>query len=326
MGAKESLNVLGQAYLQYQNPWFLVRAGNQIFDTPWMNADDAFMIPNTWQGVLVQANPMAGLTLTALRTFRYKNRIQQDYYRETLLNQNPIYTGVIPNGLNGTLAFGVQAHAEGAKLNAWYYQFYDLTHMFYGTVGYKTPELLGHVQPFADFQYAREWADGAQYAGPVNATVYGGMLGLHASFQGMKGTLFAAYNDLPRRQMTLSNGTVLENGGFVSPYSQQYNADPLYTTIMDYGLVGAASSGHAWKFGVVFYPLPNLRLKYSYSLYHTAPVHPNVDANYLDVTYKPGCFWKGLSLRNRLAIDHSNPFANYHGTFIDDRLMLQYSF
>ncbi|WP_264674717.1 hypothetical protein [Acidithiobacillus sp. HP-2] len=44
------------------------------------------------------------------------------------------------------------------------------------------------------------------------------------------------------------------------------------------------------------------------------------------MTYTPGGFWKGLSLRNRLAIDHSNPYADYQGTFIDDRLMLQYAF
>ncbi|EGQ62056.1 hypothetical protein GGI1_10560, partial [Acidithiobacillus sp. GGI-221] len=115
-------------------------------------------------------------------------------------------------------------------------------------------------------------------------------------------------------------------GAFISPYTQQYSADPLYTSIMDYGLVDASASGHAWKFGFLLHPLRQVRIKYSYSMYDTAPYLPNVDANYLDVTYSPGGFWKGLSLRNRLALDHSNPYGGYHGTFIDDRLMLQYRF
>jgi len=326
MGARQSLNALGQAYLQYQDRWATVQAGNILLNTPWMGPADAFMIPNTYQGVSLTLHPLPNLSIIGIREFRYKNRIQADYHRQTLLNYNPIYAKLLPNDMNGTLAFGVKGKAMGLNASAWYYRFYDLTNLFYGTLAYQTPVLLGHFQPFAKFQYAREWANGTDLAGPINATIYGGMAGLNVDYQPVKGQLFVAYNDLPSRKVTLSNGRVLDNGGFVSPFSQQYNADPLYTSIMNYGLVGAASAGHAWKFGFLLYPLPNLRFKYSYSLYHTAPFYPNVGANYIDVTYTPGGFWKGLSLRNRLAIDHSNPFADYQGTFIDDRLMLQYSF
>ncbi len=325
MGERNSLNVLGQAYLQYQDQWATLQVGNILLNTPWMNGADAFMIPNTYQGVSLTVHPLPNLSLVGIREFRYKNRTQENYYRQTLLNDNADYS-YLPDNSNGTLAFAVQGHYAGASVSAWFYRFYDLANLFYGTASYKTPDLLGHFQPFADFQYAREWADGNDLAGPVNATVYGGMVGLAAHYDGIQGQLFAAYDHITRRQITLPNGKTLDNGGFISPYSQQYNADPLYTSIMDYGLIGSAAGGHAWKFGLLLFPLHNLRLKYSYSFYHTAPFLPNVNANYLDVTYTPGGFWKGISLRNRLAIDHSNPFADYHGTFIDDRLMLQYSF
>ncbi|MHB1705616.1 MAG: hypothetical protein ACYCSH_06120, partial [Acidithiobacillus sp.] len=46
MGTGHSLNVLGQAYLQYENHWATLRVGNQLLDTPWMWPADAFMIPN----------------------------------------------------------------------------------------------------------------------------------------------------------------------------------------------------------------------------------------------------------------------------------------
>ncbi len=325
MGERNSLNVLGQAYLQYQDRWAKLQVGDILLNTPWMNGADAFMIPNTYQGVSLTVHPLPYLSIVGIREFRYKNRIQEDYHRQTLLNYNNYYS-YLPDNSNGTLAFGVKGHYARVSANAWYYRFYDIANLFYGTVNYKTPLLLDHFQPFADFQCAREWANGNDLAGPINATVYGGMVGLTAKYNGIRGQIFAAYDHITRREITLPNGKVLYNGGFASPYTQQYSADPLYTSVMDYGLISAAAGGHAWKFGFVLFPIQNLRFKYSYSFYHTAPFIPSVDANYIDVTYTPGGFWKGISLRDRLAIDHGNPFAGYQGTFIDDRLMLQYSF
>ena len=321
MGNRNSLNVLGQAYLQYRNRYLLVRAGDILLNTPWMGPADAFMIPNTYQAALVRVTPFAGLSVSAFREFRYKNRVQENYFRQTLLNENPLYPGM-PKSLNGTLGFGLQENFQPFKSAFWFYHFYDLANLFYGTLHYTLPSLGLGVKPFADFQYVREWGDGARYAGPVNATIYGGMLGIKSSY----GELFAAYDELPSRTPFVLAGKTFYNGGFISPFSQQYNADPLYTSIMNYGLVSVSKPGHAWKVGFLIYPLDHLRIKYSYSWYHTAPFASNVNANYLDVTYTPQGFWKGLSLRNRLAVDHSNPLAGYKGTLIDDRLMLQYSF
>lgn len=320
LGTRNSLNVLGQAYVQYQNVWIRVRAGNQLLHTPWTNPSDAFMIPSTFQAVSVVAQPVSGLQLIGIRAFRFKNRTQENYQQETLLNQNFLYADV-PEGNSGALVFGAKQNWHALTTEAWFYQFNSLADMFYGTVHYAAPK-IDSIQPFASFQYAREWGSGPELAGPVNATILGGMVGINNHY----GQLFAAYDVLPARQSFSEGGNVLHNGGFISPYTQQYSADPLYTSIMDYGLVSASAAGHAWKFGIVLHPMRTLRIKYSYSMYETAPYIPTVDANYLDVTYTPGHFLKGLSIRDRVAVDHNDPFAGYHGTFIDDRLMLQYTF
>lgn len=60
MGGKDSLNVLGQAYLQYQNPWLRMRVGDQLINTPWMNTSDIVMISSTFHAVTAQVTPYAG--------------------------------------------------------------------------------------------------------------------------------------------------------------------------------------------------------------------------------------------------------------------------
>lgn len=123
MGEKDSLNVLGQAYLQYQNPWLRMRVGDQLINTPWMNPSDAFMIPSTFQAVTAQVTPIHNVQIIGVRAFRFKSRIQADCRRYTLLNQNPIYPNM-PDNMKGTLAFGVKAHWQSLKSAAWFYQFY----------------------------------------------------------------------------------------------------------------------------------------------------------------------------------------------------------
>ncbi len=330
MGNTGSLNVLGQAYLQFHDRWTTVRAGDQLLDTPWMGPADAFMIPNTFEAVYAGVHPLPGISIEGLRALRYKNRTALYYGEGTLLNVAP-ETSLYPHlaaADDGALGLGIRIdgnrfHLPGTQGQVWFYQFYNLAKLYYGTAGYRVP--TGTFAPFADFQYARERASGARAAGPVNATVYGAMAGI----TGPRGQVFAAYDAIPREAPFSPGGIrTLYNGGFLSPYTQPYNADPLYTTIMDYGLVGASSPGHAWKFGFVIHPIHALRLKYSYSLYDTAPYVLNVYANCFSAAYSLGGYWKGLTLRDRLAIDNGfHSIGNTPtGTLIDNRIMLQYTF
>lgn len=319
MGAHESLNVLGQAYLQYANHWLTIRAGDQLLNTPWINPSDAFMIPSSFQAVSAYIRPFTGVRVTAIRASRFKNRTEDSFTDNTLLNQNGLYqSGSDDDG--GASVLGTQYHHRNLRTAVWLYHFDNTANLFYSTVHYALPTQTG-INPFAGVQYAREQGTGTEYAGPVDAFVYGAIIG--ANIQ--RTQLFAAYNDIPARPPLSINGNVLYNGGFVSPYTQQYSADPLYTSIMDYGLVSSAAANHAWKFGVIIHPGHGWRLKYSYSLYKTAPAVPVAYANYISVGYALNGLLKGLSVHNRLAIVRNDPFNDYHGTFIDDRLMFQYA-
>ncbi|MDD3592101.1 MAG: hypothetical protein PHO65_05640 [Sulfurovum sp.] len=50
------MHVLGQAYLQYQNDMFDIKAGRQLFESVFTASNDTKMIPNTFDGVAVAAN------------------------------------------------------------------------------------------------------------------------------------------------------------------------------------------------------------------------------------------------------------------------------
>lgn len=331
MGTGHTLNTLGQAYLQYRNHWIKVKVGNQLLDTPWMWAADAFMVPNAFEALDVVAQPLPGVSFEALRSLRYKYRALPAFNRNSLLNLAPsteLYPG-LPGTDNGALAFGLRgdgAHfgARGAKAQVWYYQFYNYANLFYAATDYALP--TGAWSPFIDAQIAREWSNGAALVGPVNGTVYGFKLGLHTPLA----TLHWAYNQMPTRDGYLPAGgkRTLYNGNFVAPYEQQNNIDPLYTTIMNYGLVGASAPGHAWQVGVSARLGQRVKAEYAFTRFDTAPYVGNVTANTIDVAYTPGGFFEGLSLRNRLGIDHGfHTVTNAStGTFIDERVMIQYSF
>lgn len=127
MGIAPSINALGQAYLQYQMPKIvLIRVGNQIINTPWIGARDSRMLPQTFQGVFAQVEPVKGLKIEGMRIFRWKSRTSDDYSRDNLYyptdyDEDAMY-GVKKVGLkddtpasNGTLAFGVNYQAMGAR-------------------------------------------------------------------------------------------------------------------------------------------------------------------------------------------------------------------
>jgi outer membrane porin, OprD family. len=331
MGTNHTLNTVGQSYLQYQDHWLRLRAGNQLLDTPWMWGADAFMVPNTFEALDAVITPTPGLSIEALRSLRYKYRARPDFGRYSLLNLGPsadLYPN-LPDTDNGAMAVGIRGDGapvgvRGAKAQVWLYKFYNFANLFYADGGYTLP--MGAWSPFVDGQIAREWNNGAALLGPVNATIYGVKLGLHTPI----GVFHWAYNQTPTRTAYTPPGGVrtLYNGNFVSPYEEQNNIDPLYTTIMDYGMVSVSAPGHAWQAGFADHPLRQVKFEYTFTRYDTEPYYGNVTANTLDVTYLPGHFFKGLSLRNRLSIDHGfRNVANVpSGTFYDERVMIQYSF
>lgn len=330
MGIAPSINALGQAYLQYEMPKrLLIRVGNQVINTPWMGPRDSRMLPQTFQGVFAELQPLPGLKIEGMRIFRWKSRTSDNYNRDNLYyptnyDEDPLY-GVKKVGLkadtpasNGTLAFGAQYSVMGAKLAAWYYNFYQFANLFYGSAQYGLK--MGGVTPYLAGQFLREWESSGilqnyhaklfDQEGTVNTTLWGLKAGVKISHA----NLFFAYNQLNPHADSFGGGAI------VSPYG---NYTAMYASFMTNNLL-AFGPGHAWRLGAALDAWQKqIRFLAGFAHFNTN-YERKTDGVYLDLTYFP-IQVKGLSIRDRVAID--NGLAAYDGhSYIYNRVMLQYAF
>lgn len=315
MGTNYGIYTPAELYLQYKNSDFLTRIGNQSIDNPWINPSDGFMIPNTYQAGLVAFKPLDGVSIEAERILRFKNRTASGFGNSNLFAlpyDNPQFTGYD----NGAAVLGMNYKSGGIAAKTWLYRFYDFAKMAYVQGGYRLQR--PGVSPFADFQFMRETGDGARLLGAVDSKAYGAKIG--GAFDDQKGSVYLAYNKVPANP-----AAGISNGNMLSPYTQVYNTDPLYTTVMNYGLVSSRGAGSAWKLGANLKLLDQkLDAEFSYSSYNTHPYVANVNAYMLDVAYHLDGKLSGLTIRDRLGIEHGNP--NWGGSYLDNRIMLQYGF
>ena len=332
MGLGHSLTALGQAYIQWQHPGFMIRGGDQVINTPWMGPRDSRALPQTFQGVYAAALPAKKLKFEAMRIYAWKSRTSDDYFRDNLYYptyfENDDLFGtkkILPKSAAeapGTLAFG--AHYLGKPLSGqlWYYDFYRFAKMFYGDGTYLFKR-HGEPSPFISAQYAHEWSGANNYfqrygatlftksgTGGVNATLYGIRLGLKKS----DWLLQASYNRLE------NNPGAFGGGALVSPYG---NYTAMYASFMTDNLL-SFGPGDAYAIGGSYWALGH-RFKFTAAAAQfrtTYNSHPH--AVYLDASYHPA-FLKGLSIRDRIAINNGLPSFD-GGYYINNRFMVQYLF
>ena len=313
MGTGYGIYTPGEAYVQYRKPEFLARLGNQVIDNPWINPSDGFMIPNLYRAGLVDAYPVDGLKLEGERIAGFKNRTVSGFQDSNLFAlpyDNPKFLGTD----SGSSAVGAAYKNDIANANIWLYRFNDFAQMAWLQGGYKVS--MSGFEPFVDFQYMRETGDGAQLLGPVDSRAYGAKLGAGGKW----GNVFFAYNKVP-----VNFVAGVSNGNLLSPYTQVYNTDPLYTTVMNYGLVSSRGAGHAWMVGANSKWLNGkLDTGLTFSRYDTAPYVANADAVMLDVAYHLDGKLKGVTLRDRLGYEQG--LKIWGNTYVDNRIMLQYAF
>ena len=350
MGLTPSLNALGQAYIQYAKPGqLLVRAGDQIINTPWMNNSDARILPATYQALLAQYSPFPGVKLEALREFRWKSRTSPNYYKDNLYygtgySGDPIYGGVqkLPSfapQAQGTLAFGASTAIVGAKAQVWYYDFYHFARMFYGSGSYTLKTATG-IDPLVGAQFVREWENnsllnsrmGAQpvdniIGNTVNGSAWGVQVGANFDIVPTilgKGQFTWSYNEI------IPHLGAIGGGAIVSPYTIGYATDPLYTTSMIRGLV-EMGPGDGWKVKWIQNILHKQFLwMAAFARYHTY-YSGNSNDVYVDLTYFPAGMFKGLSIRDRMEVAngglvHDAPLNPGNKTFVYNRVMLTYLF
>lgn len=315
MGTGYGIYIPGEAYLQYKTPAFLARVGNQSIDNPWINPSDGFMIPNLYRGAVASYTPFEGMQVEGERILSFKNRTSSGFDNNTLFAlpyDNPHFTG----SSNGAEVLGMNYKREGISAKAWLYRFCDFAKLAYVQGGYKFS--MPGMSPFADVQYMRETGDGAQLLGAVNSNAYGAKAGFFLPDK--MGSLYFAYNKVPKQLIA-----GISNGNLLSPYTQVYNTDPLYTTIMNYGLVSSRAAGHAWQLGTNLKLLDEkLDTTISFSRYVTEPYVADVNAFMLDIAYHLSDLLQGITVRDRFGYEHG--LKTWGSSYIDNRIMLQYAF
>lgn len=318
----QSINVLGQAFLQYQNPVWLIRGGDQMIKTPWLNDSPSRMIPATYQAILLTVTPISNLDVTVFRQFRFKGWTSKSFDTTNLYEPGNFGAIAFPQlegeSVLGTLSTGAKYTQPNLIAQAWFYKFYDFANFIYADACY-TFKNNTHINPIVAMQLGSEWGDGKNTLntvglGKANSAVYGALLGLEI----YDGKITFAYDDIPQ------TAGAFENGNIVSPYTAGYTVDPLFTTSMIAGLIEKAS-GHAMKLTGCYSVLDKqLTLLLSYAKYYTRPALKNTNESDIDVTYSFNkTILKGLSLRNRLGILNNHPIF---GRFIYNRVMLEYDF
>jgi hypothetical protein len=335
-GRRTSITALGQAYLQYQNAWLTVKAGDQNINTPWINDSDSRMLPATYQGIFADATPIEHVHVTGLRIFRWKSRTSTDYFQNNLYYA-PTYngddmrggtgTGLTTADTQGTLAFGSSYADHGLKVALWYYNFEQFANSIYNDTVYTLKTGTG-FDPFIGDQYLRQWkGDSLLNEAAVNAikgqtidnVTYGGKAGINSPY----GQLMFAYTGISDHPGTVGNGAL------ISPYTVGYTTDPLDTSSMIRGMVDLGP-GNGWKIrytGKFF--SEQLVLITAFARYHSE-VYGHSNNALLDVAwYLP--FAKGFSIRNRaedavVAQSSSGLNPGKSKFFFYDRVQLQYEF
>jgi hypothetical protein len=315
----ESINVLGQAYLQYGYHDFLVKAGRQIIDTPWINPSDSRMIPNSYQGVYVSYQPIKSVKLTALRLFEFKDRISDSFSDINLYNPEAM-GDVIPKLADvrdrGAAAIGGEYKNKNLDSQLWYYQFYDFSKLVYADGEYDfTP--CSAITPFVGAQVLRETADGRNYIAhftgdSVDSSAYGLLLGVKNNYF----KLSMGYNRI------FEDNSSFKHGDIISPYTAGYATDPLYTTSMIAGLVEKGAGDAIKASGSLFLLDKKLTLTGSYAKYFV-PNNNNTQEINGDVKYSFDGKLKGFSVRDRVGVLYNDVRL---GRFIYNRVMLEYAF
>ena len=205
------LSTLYQAYLEYRDPRLLLRAGDQLLDTPWANASDSRLKPAAFQGVNAQYALSERWTGQAAFMDRFQDRADSAFVKSTLLTATNI------------------ADASGAGSNLLLPKYSAITTggFAYGRIGYAAPRLQANLhlydflniaaaawfdarwqstaygKPFLALQGGSERSSGNAIIGSIDSQV----AGLQGGIDVMPNLLFTlGVDDVPVKSTTFGAG------------------------------------------------------------------------------------------------------------------------
>ncbi|WP_133489964.1 OprD family outer membrane porin [Alcanivorax sp. 24] len=302
----DDVDVLGEAWMQYEGAGNRLRAGRLKVDTPFSNPSDAFLIPITYEALSVANTAIDGLELSGHYLRRIKNRPDDAFERigQFALDRY----GVVDDSDKGAWIAGARYQPAERQWQAWAMALPDLFTLYY--VRMDTPLADWRGLAF-DLGVQGLYGDDAGDALADRINARGG--GLQLSLSRNATTLALAWNRF------WEDADAYGRGALPMPFS--YSTGPLFTNSMTQTLENSAA-GQAYKISLKQSFSPRWSGQVSYARYQRLGAVDTDEAD-LDISYAFGGGLEGLSLRLRVGVIGSD---QADARFVEVRPQLQYVF
>ena len=203
------LSTFYEAYIQYRDPVFYAKVGNQVINTPWANPSDSRLKPVAFQGGDFTAKLNKQWTIEGAYMDRFESRSSSAFDNATMLTSHPVDGPGIaaniftPGGgpiTTSGFAYGRLGLVQGAfTANLHYYGFLDIANAFWLDGKYSWAK--SYSKPFLAVQLGNEQNAGRSVIGKINSTIYG----VQAGISPWKNVDFTVgYNSIPQQADTIT--------------------------------------------------------------------------------------------------------------------------
>ncbi|MBV9102647.1 MAG: hypothetical protein JO060_03595 [Candidatus Eremiobacteraeota bacterium] len=204
------MSTLYETYLQYKDPHWYVKGGDQVINTPWAAPIDTRLKPVAFRGGDAAYTFDKHWTAEYMRMTEFEGRAESNFENSTLLTATKIasanyggapsnldlksYTSIPTNGFN----YGRIGYANGNwRTNLHYYNFLQIANAFWLEGQYS---LNGSLHPALAYQLGSEHETGSAVIGKIDSQIYGVQGGItpHPNL-----SFTVGFDAIPERSTTL---------------------------------------------------------------------------------------------------------------------------
>ncbi|HEY1428439.1 MAG TPA: OprD family outer membrane porin [Candidatus Tumulicola sp.] len=198
-----SLSTFYEGYLGYKANGLYVKAGDQLFTSPWAGPSDTRLKPAAFQGADVAFTGVKSWTFEVADMWQYENRTANNFSNTTLITSFPAGNSGLPANIyvpgGGSIDtsgffYGKAGYSglPGLSVNGYFYGVSDLMNMWWGDAKYTFG--ASKYKPTLELQGGTEQNAGQSYLGLINSQVFGARLGVNITKNIL---LTAAYDGMP---------------------------------------------------------------------------------------------------------------------------------